>query len=95
MPAYVIVDVHVTDHERYDAYKKLTPASLVPYGGKFIVRGGEVETLEGGWKPDRIVVIEFPTYETAKRWWDSDEYMRAREVRAGAADARIIVADGF
>ena len=95
MPAYVIVDVEVTDPDQYEAYKKLTPASLVAYGGKFIVRGGQVETLEGGWNPGRIVVLEFPSYDNARQWYDSNEYAQARAVRRDAAQARIIVADGF
>lgn len=95
MPAYVIVDVEVTNPDQYEAYKKLTPASLVAYGGKFIVRGGQVETLEGGWNPGRIVVLEFPSYDSARRWYDSKEYSQARAVRRDAAQARIIVADGF
>ena len=56
MKAYVIVDVKIHDHSRYDDYKKLTPASLVPFDGKFIVRGGTTETLEGDWEPGRVVV---------------------------------------
>lgn len=95
MPAYVIVDVEVTDPDQYEAYKKLTPASLVAYGGKFIVRGGQVETLEGGWNPGRIVVLEFPSYDSARQWYDSKEYAQARAMRRDAAQARIIVADGF
>jgi uncharacterized protein (DUF1330 family) len=95
MPAYVIVDVEVTDPDQYEVYKKLTPASLVAYGGKFIVRGGQVETLEGGWNPGRIVVLEFPSYDNARQWYDSTEYVQARAVRRDAAQARIIVADGF
>jgi uncharacterized protein (DUF1330 family) len=94
MPAYIIVDVEITDPEQYEAYKKLTPASLVPFGGKFIVRGGNVETLEGDWKPGRIVVLEFPDYENARNWWNSEEYTYARSVRQYAANARIIAADG-
>jgi uncharacterized protein (DUF1330 family) len=95
MPAYVIVDVEVTDPDQYESYKKLTPDSLVAYGGKFIVRGGQVETLEGDWKTGRIVILEFPSYDSARRWYDSDDYIQARAVRKDAARARIIVADGF
>jgi uncharacterized protein (DUF1330 family) len=95
MKAYVIVDVKITDPVRYDDYKKLTPASLVPYGGKFIVRGGQTETLEGEWEPGRIVVIEFPSMEKAKAWWSSDEYAPAKAIRQSASHAKLILVEGF
>jgi uncharacterized protein (DUF1330 family) len=72
MRAYIIVDVHVQDVLRYEDYKKLTPDSLLPFGGKFIVRGGPVNTLEGEWITGRIVVLEFPSKENAQAWWDSN-----------------------
>jgi uncharacterized protein (DUF1330 family) len=95
MKAYIIVDVEITDPARYDEYKKLTPASLVPYGGKFIVRGGQTETLEGEWKPGRIVVLEFPSLEKAKAWWSSDGYAPAKAIRQSASHAKLIVVEGF
>jgi uncharacterized protein (DUF1330 family) len=95
MKAYVIVDVKITDPVRYDDYKKLTPASLVPYGGKFIVRGGQTETLEGEWEPGRIVVIEFPSMEKAKAWWSSGEYAPAKAIRQSASHAKLIIVEGF
>jgi uncharacterized protein (DUF1330 family) len=95
MKAYVIVDVEITDPARYDEYKKLTPASLVPFGGKFIVRGGQTETLEGEWKPGRIVVLEFPSLEKAKAWWSSDVYAPAKAIRQSASHAKLIVVEGF
>ena len=66
MPAYIIVEVDVHDPIQYEDYKKLTPGSLEPFQGKFIVRGGQTETLEGDWEPKRIVVLEFPTKELAE-----------------------------
>ncbi len=74
MPAYVIAEVSIHDPEEYEDYKKLTPLSIKPFDGKFIVRGGKTETLEGDWNPERIVVLEFPNLEKAKAWWNSDEY---------------------
>lgn len=94
MKAYVIVDVIITDPVRYEDYKKLTPASLVPYDGKFIVRGGRTETLEGTWEPGRIVVAEFPSYEKAKEWWSSDGYAPAKILRQSASVTRMIVVEG-
>lgn len=94
MPAYIIVDVKITDPSRYEDYKKLTPASLVPFQGKFIVRGGPTETLEGDWTPGRIVVLEFPTLERAKAWWSSAGYAPAKAIRQSASVTQMIVAEG-
>ncbi len=81
MPAYVIVDVTVQDTEAYEEYKKLTPASIAAYDGKFIVRGGQAESLEGNWNPQRIVILEFPNVARAKEWWHSEQYTAAKAIR--------------
>jgi uncharacterized protein (DUF1330 family) len=94
MPAYVIVEVEVTDSAAYDNYKKMVPASLSAYGGKFVVRGGACETLEGSWRPKRMVVLEFPSVARAKQWWASDEYRAAKALRQRAAKAQLIVVEG-
>ena len=95
MPAYIIVEIEIHDAETYEEYKKLTPISLAAYGGKFIVRGGKTETLEGGWQPQRIVVLEFPTVERAKEWWASEEYAPAKNLRQRTAHTKMIVVEGF
>jgi uncharacterized protein (DUF1330 family) len=92
--AYIIVDVEVHNPAEYENYKKLTPGSLVNYQGKFIVRGGETITLEGDWKPSRIVVLEFPTLELAKAWWASEEYAEAKALRHRTAKSRMIAIQG-
>ena len=94
MPAYIIVDVEITNPTAYEEYKKHTPGSLKPFNGKFIVRGGAVETLEGDWTPGRIVVLEFPTLEQAKAWWDSPGYAPAKLIRQQASKTRMIVVEG-
>ena len=94
MKAYIVVDVNVTDPLRYDDYKKLTPGSLVPFGGKFIVRGGETKTLEGDWKPGRFVILEFPSQEKANAWWSSSEYSPAKAIRQAASKTQMIVVEG-
>ena len=94
MPAYIIVEVNVHNPEEYEDYKKLTPASLQPFNGKFIVRGGATETLEGDWQAKRIVVLEFPTKELAKSWWSSDEYAPAKALRQRTATTRMILVEG-
>jgi uncharacterized protein (DUF1330 family) len=95
MKAYIIVDVRITDAALYEDYKKLTPASLQPFGGRFIVRGGATTTLEGDWVPGRIVVLEFPSMEQAKAWWSSDGYAPAKAIRQSASVTRMIAVEGF
>jgi uncharacterized protein (DUF1330 family) len=94
MSAYVIVEVDVTDPEQYARYGQSVPATLEAHGGRFLARGGETATLEGDWQPKRIVVVEFDDLEAAKRWYDSPEYLRSREIRAGAAAMRMIAVAG-
>ena len=94
MAAYIIVDVQIHNAEQYEGYKKLTGPSLVNYSGRFIVRGGETETLEGDWQPGRIVVLEFPTKELAKQWWSSEEYAPAKEIRQRNATTKMILVEG-
>lgn len=94
MPAYIIVEVDIHNVNEYEEYKKLTPASLVAYQGKFIVRGGEAETLEGNWQPKRIVLLEFPTKELAEAWWASEEYAPAKALRQRTATTKMILVQG-
>jgi len=95
MAAYIIVDIKITDPQRYEEYKKLTPSSLAGYDGRFIVRGGTTETLEGDWNPGRIVVLEFPTVHKAREWWSSDGYAPAKAIRKAASITRMILVDGI
>ena len=77
MPAYLIARVHITDPEQYKEYTKRTPAAIASYGGRFLVRGGEIATLEGAAERDRVVVIEFPSLDRAKAFGSSPEYGEA------------------
>ena len=95
MKAYIIVDVTITNPTLYEDYKKLTAASLVPYNGKFIVRGGKRETLEGEWKSDRLVVLEFPSLEQAKGWWSGDGYAPAKAIRQKASKTNMVLIEGY
>ncbi len=94
MPAYVIVDVKITNPQLYEEYKKLTPASIAAWQGKFIIRGGATETLEGDWQPGRFVMLEFPNAELARQWWHSTEYAPAKNIRQRAASTNMILAEG-
>jgi len=94
MSAYIVVHVDVDDPERYENYKTMVPPTLEAYDGKFLVRGGTVENLEGSWLPGRFVIIEFPTTEKAKAWWDSAEYGPAKQLRQATADTEMILVEG-
>lgn len=95
MPAYVIVEVEINDPDDYEEYKKLTPSSIYAYGGKFLVRGGQAKTLEGGWHPQRIVILEFASIERAEEWWNSKEYSLAKQIRQRSANTKMIVVEGY
>lgn len=95
MPAYIVVEVEVEDPVRYEDYKKMVPPSLAEYGGRFLVRGGKVENLEGEWSPKRLVLVEFPSVEQAKAWWSSPEYADAKALRQATAKTQMIVVEGF
>jgi uncharacterized protein (DUF1330 family) len=94
MAAYVIVEVSVDDPVEYEEYKKLTPAAVAAFDGKFIVRGGETVSLEGDWNPERIVVLEFPSVEKAKEWWSSELYSKAKEIRQRVAKTKMVIVQG-
>jgi uncharacterized protein (DUF1330 family) len=95
MPAYLLVDCAVTDPERYERYKALAPPAIAKFGGRYLARGGEITRLEGDWHPQRIVVLEFPDAQTAKRFYESPEYRAARMERAGAANMNMILVEGL
>jgi uncharacterized protein (DUF1330 family) len=94
MPAYIIVDLEITDPVNYDEYKKLARATVEKYSGKYLVRGGACETLEGDWKPKRIVVLQFENIARAKSWLNCPEYAEPRKMRHRTAKTRMIVVEG-
>ena len=94
MAAYVIVDVAIHDQEKYAQYIKLSSATVEAFGGRFVVRGGDVSVLEGDWTPGRFVMVEFDSVERAKEWWSSDMYREPKQLRQSASTANIIVVQG-
>ena len=94
MTAYVIVDIEVTDPEGYKEYVKMAPETVKLYGGKYIARGGANETLEGDWQAKRLVILEFPSVEQAKKWLNSPEYAPARALRHQYARSNMVVVEG-
>lgn len=94
MSAYVIGDVEVTNPEGYQEYSPQVPATVEKYGGKYLVRGGAVETVEGSWMPNRMVVLEFASMERAREWYNSPEYAEIREIRFRNANSNVVFVDG-
>ncbi len=94
MAAYIIANVSIQDPDRYEEYKRLVPPTIAAFGGRFLVRGGAVERLEGERDPGRVVIIEFASLERAKAWWSSAEYGPAKALRQASARADLIVVDG-
>lgn len=95
MAAYLLAEASVTDPVAYETYKQLAQTAIAQYAGRYLVRGGASEVLEGGWsKPPRLVVVEFESVEQAKKFYDSPEYRAARAARKEAADMNMLVVQG-
>ncbi len=94
MAGYIIAEVEVTDPDTYATYRAQTPGVVERYGGRFIVRGGNAELLEGDREPARIVVIEFPDVAAARRFYDSPDYQAIIGIRQRAATSRLILVEG-
>lgn len=95
MPAYIIVETDIHDPEQYEQYKQASPGAVSAGGGRFIVRGGELAVLEGDWQPKRLVLLEFPDLDAAKRFYDSSEYQDAKRLREGAAHLNMVAVSGL
>ena len=95
MSGYIIANVQVTNPTQYEEYKKWSTAAMKAHKAEVCVRGGQVQVLEGDWSPERIVILKFPTFEAAKAFYDTPEYLKAREARAGAAIMRMVVVEGL
>ena len=94
MSAYIIADVEVTDPEKFEEYRKLVPPTIEAFGGRYMVRGGAIDSLEGDWQPTRLVVIEFDDAVRAKAWHGSELYAPAKALREASSNTRMIVVDG-
>lgn len=95
MPAYVVVDAQVKDTQQFVKYRELAQVAVAKYGGHYIVRGGTCSIIEGDWHPGRLVIVEFPSTELARKFYDSPEYLAARAARAGAADFDMLLVEGI
>jgi uncharacterized protein (DUF1330 family) len=95
MPAYLIADVNVTDKDAYETYRTQVMPIVKQYGGRFLVRGGKIETVEGDWRPSRIIVLQFADLAAVRRFYDSKEYRAIIEFRHRAASTRLIFVEGY
>jgi uncharacterized protein (DUF1330 family) len=95
VPAFVIANVTIHDPVRYEDYKRMVSPTLVAFGGRFIARGGRIEVLEGDWRPDRLVILEFPSLERARAWWNSAEYAEARALRQATSTGTLLILEGL
>ena len=93
MAAYVIGEIEVTDPATYEDYRKQVLAVVQKYGGRFIARGGKAETLEGT-PAKRVVVLEFPSFEQAQKWYRSPEYAPLIKLRQKASKGRLVILEG-
>jgi uncharacterized protein (DUF1330 family) len=91
---YIFAEVEVTNPEGYKSYTQHVPATIEKYGGKFIVRGGPSEALEGQWPQVRRVLLEFPSVEAARRWYHSPEYEKPMALRKANSNGRLILLEG-
>ena len=94
MAAYLVLDISIRDPTTYERYKTLAPPSLAQYGGRYLVRGGTATVLEGTWQPRRLVILEFPSVERARAWWDSPEYAAAKALRQACASTQMVLIEG-
>jgi uncharacterized protein (DUF1330 family) len=94
MPAYLIAEITVHDAAAFEEYRKLVPATIAAYGGRYIVRGGNTEVLEGNWQPKRLVILEFPSMARARQWYGSAEYAKILPLRLNASTGNAIFVEG-
>jgi uncharacterized protein (DUF1330 family) len=94
MAAYLIANVDVKDAATFEEYRKQVPATIAKYGGRYLVRGGRVERVEGTWNPTRLVVLEFPSLEQARRWYDSEDYRGPKALRMKSTVTDTVFVEG-
>jgi uncharacterized protein (DUF1330 family) len=93
--AYVIANIKVTDPAGYEGYRKLAGPAIEACGGRYLVRGGKTDVLEGEWHPERLVVLEFDSVEKARAWWGSTQYADAKKIRQRTAISSVIIVQGM
>jgi len=95
LTAYLIADVDVRDAERYEEYKRQVPALIARHGGEYLVRGGEIEVLEGNWRPTRLVLFRFPDRKSIRAFMDDPDYAPLIVLRHSIAESSLVAVDGL
>ena len=95
MGALLIVDISVHDTERYKEYVELVPDLIEKHHGKYLVRGGNVEVIEGNWQPERLIVLEFPSVASAQAFLEDPDYQPVADIRHAAASTNLVMAEGY
>ncbi|MGC1379859.1 MAG: DUF1330 domain-containing protein [Candidatus Baltobacteraceae bacterium] len=95
MPAYVIVNVSTKNAAEYEEYKKMAQDAVAQFGGRYLVRGGNMKVLEGQWMPTRLVVLVFESFERARDWWESEQYAPAKALRQRLSETDMVLVDGY
>jgi uncharacterized protein (DUF1330 family) len=95
MKGYVIVEIEILDQEKFQKYRQMAASSIEQFGGRYVVRGGKIQPLEGEWRPERLSIIEFDSIEKAKAWYDSPEYAPAKQIRQEASRVKLLIVEGI
>ena len=95
MTAYIVADITVTNPDGYAPYRELAHRTITAHGGRYIARGGEVQPLDGNWNASRVVIIEFPSMDAARKWYHSPEYQEALKVRLANSTGRVLLTEGL
>jgi uncharacterized protein (DUF1330 family) len=86
MPAYMVVQINITDPDRFAQYRAAVPGVVASFGGRYMARGAQVEVLEGSHDGRRLVLFEFPSMDAIRRFWNSPEYAKIKPLRENAAE---------
>lgn len=95
MAAYILVNVDTSNPSEYEEYKRIAQETVSRYGGRYLVRGGRMHLLEGTWRPTRLVILEFESFERAREWWESEAYAPAKALRQRLSKTDMILVDGY
>jgi uncharacterized protein (DUF1330 family) len=94
VPAYIVVQITIQDPVAYERYRAMATPTVAAYGGRYVIRGGQSEVLEGSWQPKRLVVLEFPNVAQARAWWSSPEYAPLKALRQRSAQTEMLLIEG-
>ena len=95
MAVYLIADIEVLDAAGFEQYRQQVPGTIAAHGGRYLVRGGATEVLEGAWTPQRCVILEFPDMQRFRAWWESPEYLPLRHLRERCTRSQLLVTQGL